>query len=426
MTDQPNTADLSGDNASQPSLGVLDYTLRQMADQLEQLIKVTVAAEGRLRAKHQLADETTVKKIVANDRQVRLLRATKEMLRAELIGMAHQHPVYMWAMGVPGISFLLVCKLVGLMRMDGPNCDACGAESEIIRNKILCWRCHNVPEQPESGPRIKVGDKCQNKPDGKKKCGHVLTQSAFAMRCPECGHLQHDFPNFSQLRTFCGHTPGRNRLIAKQASPFSSRLRVYCYQAFDSMLKAYGTIKKQREKGKIKASLPEQNYAEIYEKWRAKYAEREGCGSAGVTWLKNRGIYTPERFPKYKHRVEAKKRDDAADNARPRLLPEWPDARQHFASKNKMMDVFLYHLWYVWRTECGWPTRPPYPIEHLGHHMEYDLNAFSSRALAEEKHEKALKEVGAIERMVDRLLQDYGDGSDDAATAGDSANDAEL
>jgi hypothetical protein len=59
--------------------------------------------------------------------------------------------------------------------------------------------------------------------------------------------------------------------------------------------------------------------------------------------------------------------------------------RQHFAAKNKMMDVFMVHLWRTWREACGWSVASLYVHEVLGHHMDYDAADFSSPKMAGRK-----------------------------------------
>lgn len=393
----------------------INHDLRQMADQLEQLTQVTVAAEGRVRMRIQGADETEAKKLIASDPQVRLLRAAKEQMRSELIRIAPNHPVYNWGMGIPGINLFLLCKLAGMIRMDGPNCLSCGTAMNTLRDKVVCWSCHDVP----SAPGVKAGAKCTAAlpvPDGgkAKKCGHILTKSKFVLQCPDCGHLQHDFPNFSQLRTFCGHTPGKNRVMKGQPSPYSLRLRTYCYQAFECLIKVGGRYRK-----KPVDDQPDRLYVELYDQWRIKYAEREGVGSQGKKWLESRDLYDPARFPGYKKMTDYA--ESAGTGKKGKKRPEFPDIRQHFMAKNKVMDVFLYHMWFTWRDSQGWPTREPYPIEHQeGHQTLIPASEFTSTDMAERKHQAALRDGSNIDRQVQELLAQLRDGDDEelAAAAG--------
>lgn len=150
-----------------------------------------------------------------------------------------------------------------------------------------------------------------------------------------------DFATFSKLRVFAGLCPGRNRLVRGQKAPFSVRLKTTLYVAFGSMLKAEAVCRTSRHR-------PARFYAEIYHAWRDTYRERHG------------------------EKAEAKANG-------------WPDLRQHFAAKNKLLDVFVCHLWRTWREAKGWDVRSLYVHERLGHHMDYDAADFSCPAMARKK-----------------------------------------
>jgi len=47
--------------------------------------------------------------------------------------------------------------------------------------------------------------------------------------------------------------------------------------------------------------------------------------------------------------------------------PDWTKAHVHYAAMRKMIKLFLSHLWVVWRTLEGLPTRSPYVHEYLKH-----------------------------------------------------------
>jgi len=47
--------------------------------------------------------------------------------------------------------------------------------------------------------------------------------------------------------------------------------------------------------------------------------------------------------------------------------PDWTAMHIHLASILRTARLFLSHLWQVCRWTQGFPTRPPYPIEHLNH-----------------------------------------------------------
>ena len=46
---------------------------------------------------------------------------------------------------------------------------------------------------------------------------------------------------------------------------------------------------------------------------------------------------------------------------------DWTKMHIHLASIRKMIKMFLSHLWHVWRTVEGLPTRELYVVEKLGH-----------------------------------------------------------
>ena len=171
-------------------------------------------------------------------------------------------------------------------------------------------------------------------------------------------NTEEDFASFSKLRTFSGYTPGRNKLVKGEKAPFSVRLKTQFFVAFSQLLKAQGTTR-----GKPWA--PKNFYAEIYHNWRNIYKERHGD-------------------------VKAKKGLKAEDR------PEWPRLRQHFAAKNKLVDVFSVHIWRKWREGMGWSVRSLYVHEKLGHQMDYDADDFSSPAMAERKIKAHAKDSATL------------------------------
>ena len=48
-------------------------------------------------------------------------------------------------------------------------------------------------------------------------------------------------------------------------------------------------------------------------------------------------------------------------------LKDAPKIRIHLMSMRKMIQVFLSHLWLLWRWKLGLSIRPPYPLEYLAH-----------------------------------------------------------
>jgi len=140
-----------------------------------------------------------------------------------------------------------------------------------------------------------------------------------------------DFATFSKLRVFAGLCPGRNRLTRGEKASFSTRLKTSLFVAFGNLLKAEAI-------SRGKANAPKRFYAEIYRRWRAIYKDR--------------------------------------------TEQEWSDLHQHLAAKNKLLDVFVCHLWRVWRERKGWSVRSLYVHEVLRHDLNFLEQDFSSPTLA--------------------------------------------
>ncbi len=147
------------------------------------------------------------------------------------------------------------------------------------------------------------------------------------------------FPTFSRLRVFAGLCPGRNRLVKGEKACFSRRLKTVLFVAFTSLQKSAAVCRG-------KPNAPVELYDDIYRKWRKTYLQRFG---------------------------ENGKEDG------------YPDLRQHFMAKNKLLDVFLCHVWRQWREAMGWSVASLYVHEKLGHHMNYEAGQFSSEAMAAKK-----------------------------------------
>jgi hypothetical protein len=262
--------------------------LRQLADVYESMLRVRIAAENRLRAKGQGADETTPDQRIASDDLIQNIVAGCEIAQARMLASFTTHPVYAWMMGVPGINKTMACRILGM-----------------IDDVTL-------------------------------------------------------FPRFSNLRTFAGLTPGKNKLTKGEKAVYSTRFKTSIYIAFGSMLKAAAIVGKNR---------PEQLYPDIYQRWRMIYTERYGTGNQKQCAKKKDG----------------KDFQDITYSMPDEDAQKWPDLRQHFAAKNKMMDVFLYHVYEEWLTQLGLPVPGLYVHDVLGHHMKYDRAKFSSPAMAKTK-----------------------------------------
>jgi hypothetical protein len=114
---------------------------------------------------------------------------------------------------------------------------------------------------------------------------------------------------------------------------------------------------------------PKRFYDEIYRKWRTIYIARHGGGPV-------------------KKKINGVDKEGNKFTSTDDVAQAWPDKRQHLAAKNKLLDVFLCHLWRKWREACGWSVESLYVHEVLGHHMDYDADDFSSPKMAARKLKK--------------------------------------
>jgi hypothetical protein len=386
-----------------------NFMLRQLSDQLESTITSKGRVTNQLHAMHSGFDDTDKPKDVASHPIVRALDLTLNIVRVGIFEHFVEHPAYTYLMGIPGVNLNIACKIIGGIRMDGPVCGKCGSlDTKQERNVLACWSCDDLKDPAvyranatiEPGTlvdkkkktkcecEVEVIDTTQGKKPKKKKCDRPVTRSKFLVRCCECGHLQHDFPNFSQLKSYSGHCPGKNRREKGSDVAFNSNLRVNCFQAFDSMLK------QSRFEANPKEYHPSNAYGTIYNKWRVTYAGRYGVGAMGLAKMGRMGL-PKEDFVKYKSYVEHEGKS----------RPEYPDLRQHFMAKNKLLDVFLCHLWRTWREGMGWDVRSLYVHEKLGHFMDYDHNDFSSPALAARKHKENLRWVRGLKGTFDAKIE---------------------
>jgi len=350
--------------------------LRQLADLYESMVKVRSGAENRMRSVLQETDDAPEETDISSDELVAALYHACGIAQRRMETEASKHPCFMWGLGVPGINRTLLCRVLGMIPMDGPACVKCGHEPLVDLR-------HDKETAEEYG----------------------LEDVAPRYACPVCKHLQSDFPRFSSLRKFSGHAPGHNKLVKGEKACFSSRLRVACHLAFDCMLKGWSITK----------TKPRRSYIEIYEKWRLIYAQRHGVGPAANAYLVRKDVYDPKihtGFKVYTFKGTDKKqwlenedgstkwyRDEEmgtdvvipSPNGKPRKTkgrrPLWPDQRQHFAAKYKLMDVFLSHLWMTWRINEGWQFDEPRG-DKRGHEYDYDIEDFTSPELAAKKRKQ--------------------------------------
>lgn len=173
------------------------------------------------------------------------------------------------------------------------------------------------------------------------------------------------FVRFSNLRTFAGLCPGRNKLVKGEKSCFNRRLKTCLYLFFESSLKAGGM--------KLK-NPPFRRYDEIYRVWRSTYIHRHGGGKVAK---KLNGVD--------EHGQSYTSTDEIAQG--------WPDLRQHYAAKNKLLDVFLFHVYEEWLEKTSGREPTLYSHTHLGHQAKYDRTDFSSEEMSKQKRKVHTREL---------------------------------
>ena len=320
-------------------------SLRALADLYERTLTVRNQCANRLRAVEQGSDSTPGAPDAANYPLLDALNKALDVARVQMENSLAIHPVVEWLMGVPGINRTVGCRIIGAIPMDGPQCLKCGGDLTKHHGAFtLCDKCHVVLDEPKK--------KCPT-------CDWLTRASSWIRTCDICGTPGSDFPRFSELRVFAGLCPGKNKLVKGQRAGYNQRLKTSGYIAFGSMLKVEPVTS-----GKDWA--PKRFYAEIYRKWRNIYLTRYGGGPV-------------------KKKVGGVDKEGNTFTAPTVVAQEWPDLRQHLAAKNKLLDVFMVHLWRKWREACGWSVASLYVHEVLGHHMDYDAADFSSEAMAKRK-----------------------------------------
>jgi hypothetical protein len=271
--------------------------LRALADLYERTIEVRNACQNRLRAVDQLRDDEPGAPDVANYPLLMKLEEALDEARDNMESVLPSHPVADWLVGIPGINRTIACRVLGLIPMEGPFCLAVGCDGELVKRKGsfgVCDPCATAID-------VDIPKRCP-------ECDHEIRETHWVRTCKDCGRVGHDFETFSELRVFAGICPGRGKLVKGQRACFSGRLKKALFVAFGSMLKA-------ETRSKAGPTAPKMFYPEIYRKWRSEYISRHGEGT---------------------------KKAEVAETG-------WPKLRQHFAAKNKLLDVFLCHLWREWR-----------------------------------------------------------------------------
>ena len=360
-------------------LAFLSFDARQSADLIEMAIKGKVRAQNQHKARMKRLDDPDAKKrmgSLSSQPVIKRLTNLRDQAAVDAYETVRQLPGYTFMMGTPGIQILLTCKLLGMIPMHGPHCLVCGEQNiPPVRNIVVCWPCQKIVEEKDYGKKCDSIVDDDRAPLGKRRCDRPYTRSKFSLQCPKCGHIQHDFPTFSMFRKYVGNCPGHQRLRRNQPAEYNQRLKMYMYQVFSCLLKVAGGVE---SKGR-KPWHPERFYAEFYGNWRITYAERHGIGSTGQEWLEKLGIYDPKRFTGYKVYVDVKNEKTGKITK----VPKPTDYHQNLMAKNKLLDVFQFHLWTCWRRDMDWPTERPYPVERLGHHTEYLPEEFSTVAVRE-------------------------------------------
>lgn len=112
-----------GENLRRIKMSTVDaigFTLREMADQYESTIKLMNGAANKIRAKVQGADEHTsvIDDVLMGNRYYAQLSLAKRSLEIEMADAICDHAIYDWAMGVPGLNRVTICRIVGLIPMD--------------------------------------------------------------------------------------------------------------------------------------------------------------------------------------------------------------------------------------------------------------------------------------------------------------------
>lgn len=182
------------------------------------------------------------------------------------------------------------------------------------------------------------------------------------------------FARFSNLRSHAGLCHLTNKLKKGEKAKFSMRLKTSIFVAWECMLKQHNAKC---------ANPPEKRYTDIYYNWREIYKVRFGAGDV-------------------KKKANGKDEHGNAYTATDEIAKEWPDRRQQYAAKNKMMDVFLYHLYEEWLTNLGLPVPGLYVHEVLGHHMKYDRKEFSNSEFAAKKLKK-LSSHKSLDRDIEEM-----------------------
>lgn len=163
-----------------------------------------------------------------------------------------------------------------------------------------------------------------------------------------------DFVTVSKLYKYCGLLPGYNKRIAGQKLCYNPRVKLALYNFWRACL-----LNEKKIRSRPKDMLPPKLYIDTYHKWLQIYITRQ----------------------EYKPKAD-----------------RWPMLRCKYAAKNKMLTLFVSHLWLVWREALGYRTKRPYVHDVLGHNTYYSHVEYSS-------WEWYLRQTKSMKAEVKRLLR---------------------
>jgi hypothetical protein len=166
----------------------------------------------------------------------------------------------------------------------------------------------------------------------------------------------------AKLRKYAGLVPGQRKILGQRLG-YNEDLRVMLRRLGSSFLRSH--IRRDKETGEIKEIKGE--YGRFYLDYKARLTNRFVQEGYKI-------LPTPEgRYCLFcEKEVVAKTARFCPACHEPLSLKEEPEGVKyvghiHSMAQRRMLQLFLDHLWVVWREALGLPLRQPYPIEYLGH-----------------------------------------------------------
>jgi transcriptional regulator with XRE-family HTH domain len=417
--------------------------LRQLADLYEAVLKVRNQCENRLRAVDQGFDDADEESQIANYPLLARLNDSLEQAQTDMEDVLPQHPIYDWLMGIPGINRTLGCRVLGMIPMeteeDFPTfsrlrvfCGLCPGRNKLVKGEKACYnrrlktslyvafgnmlKAQAVVGESENAPRKWYGDiytqwrKIYAHRHGVGESGAEWLYKAGVwtegdppikihgvdwkwekrLKCPKCGKAQW-VPSLSTAPCKdCEKGTIENADDWEHGMLIGPKIEMWrfhiCKKATVAMpgpkfreWREAADLSIERCAKILSMNADGESVANV-EMLANLLAGRESkkTGRICVSELKRICAATEQTLPdKY---LKALKDNLAA--------PEWPDLRQHFGSKNKLLDVFVSHCWIKWRTAMGWSTRSLYVHDKLGHHMQYEPDDYSSKTMAKKKSKR--------------------------------------